>query len=110
MPAATRSAPTTAVANRASKVSKTNKAGKAKKAPKAKSTSRAKPNATTNRVQKPTSSRNARGYVYIDDTSRTVSPDVILETPPTSLSYRCIIDKTPLARRRIIKEILPPFS
>ena len=53
--------------------------------PKGKTASRSKPNATTNRVYKPTSSnRTARGYIYIDETSRTVSPDFIAETPPPS--------------------------
>ena len=98
MPATTRSAPTTAVASRASKASKANKAKT--KAPKGKTTSRSKPNATTNRVQKPTSSNHtARGYVYVDKTSRTVSPDFIAETPPPSQS-----------RRRVIEETPPPYS
>ena len=101
MPAATRSRAAT----------KATKATRAKKAaPKGKST-RSKPNATANRVRKPAApGRNARGYVYVDDTSRTVSPDVILETPPASPSYRRIIDEIPPARRRVIKETPPPSS
>ena len=67
--------------------------------------------ATTNRVRKPAApGRNARGYVYVDDTSRTVSPDVILETPPTSPSHRRVIDETRPARRRVIEETPPPSS
>ena len=96
MAATTRSgAPTTtpAAVSRATKATKTTKASKAKGGKK-----RAPPKAS-NRVQKPAATgRNQRGYVYINDDSRTVSPDFIPETPP------------PSGRQRVVAETPPPSN
>ena len=72
------------------------KAGKAKsKAPKGKNDSRSKAMASANRVRKATPPRNARGYVYVDDTSRIVSPDFIPEIPPSSQGHQRVVEETP---------------
>ena len=104
--AATRSgAPTTpAAASKATKATKTTRASKAKggkkRAPKA-----------ANRVQKPAATGRNKGYVYINNdsrtetSSRTASPDFIPKTPPPSGRQRVVAESPPPSNQEYERKI-----